>query len=178
VNTQCQYLPWRFSKIESLDVYTNLEPKSPVSESEEVYLARQKSIEAMVDGEDPNQTTESNCDSNTESESVSAVRPSLGIDVLTILDPEKRAMATRLMQIDATPECNLSYNGSNKMSQLLNTGSSGTEPPNYTYENVRTWSSRIEGGLFTRDKIFVPINHQNAHWLTMCMNMRRKKIFL
>mmetsp|Transcript_22688 Transcript_22688/g.32420 ORF Transcript_22688/g.32420 Transcript_22688/m.32420 type:complete len:142 (+) Transcript_22688:761-1186(+) len=69
----------------------------------------------MVDGEDPNQTTESNCDSNTESESVSAVRPSLGIDVLTILDPEKRAMATRLMQIDATPECNLSYNGSNNI---------------------------------------------------------------
>ncbi len=102
VNTQCQYLPWRFSKIESLDVYTNLEPKSPVSESEEVYLARQKSIEAMVDGEDPNQTTKSNCDSNTASESVSAVRPSLGIDVLGILDPEKRAMATNLMQIDAT----------------------------------------------------------------------------
>eukprot|EP00986_Skeletonema_menzelii_P017430 scaffold19452_cov150-Skeletonema_menzelii.AAC.1 len=57
------------------------------------------------------------------------------------------------------------------MSKLLNTGEHGTDTPNYRYENVRGWSRSIPGGLFEQRRIFVPINRQNVHWLTLCINM-------
>ena len=64
------------------------------------------------------------------------------------------------------------------MSNLLNTGERGTDPPNYTYENVCRWSRSIEGGLFAQRRIFVPINHQDVHWLSLCVDMTDKKISL
>lgn len=64
------------------------------------------------------------------------------------------------------------------MSHLLNTGPHGMDPPNYTYENVNSWSGRIRGGLFHCHKLYVPINHENVHWLLMRINMLEKKISL
>jgi Ulp1 family protease len=64
------------------------------------------------------------------------------------------------------------------MNALLITGDHGTNPPNYKYSNVETWSNRIEGGLFNRHKIYIPINHQNVHWLTMRLDLIKKKISL
>eukprot|EP00984_Skeletonema_dohrnii_P026046 scaffold15300_cov78-Skeletonema_dohrnii-CCMP3373.AAC.1 len=51
------------------------------------------------------------------------------------------------------------------------TGAHGTNPPNYEYANLKTWSGRIAGGLLsTLLYIFVFVQfHQNILWLTMFM---------
>mmetsp|Transcript_4214 Transcript_4214/g.5918 ORF Transcript_4214/g.5918 Transcript_4214/m.5918 type:complete len:611 (-) Transcript_4214:334-2166(-) len=64
------------------------------------------------------------------------------------------------------------------MSQLLNTGTNGRERPTYTYSNVKHWSRRIECGLFKLDNLYIPINHQNVHWLTMRVNFKAREISL
>ena len=50
----------------------------------------------------------------------------------------------------------------------------GRARPTYTYSNVRRWSNRIEGGLFSLDNPFIPINHHN--WLTMHINFKEREI--
>mmetsp|Transcript_33925 Transcript_33925/g.50858 ORF Transcript_33925/g.50858 Transcript_33925/m.50858 type:complete len:329 (-) Transcript_33925:9-995(-) len=211
--------------------YVHLEPTTPSSQSREEYLASQETIEAMDD--DQNQSTESDCQStpanqSTESDCESNPNARIFIDgssieALAMLQPERRAIVTRLLQVKSSPDYNLSYasnsayavqheslkrlgpsrwlndeliNGfnihylgpkldershifsSHFMSKLLSTGDHGTNPPNYKYANVETWSNRIEGGLFNQHNIFVPINHQNIHWLTLRINFLEKRISL
>jgi len=52
------------------------------------------------------------------------------------------------------------------------------ERPTYTYSNVQNWSRRIECGLFKLDNLYIPINHQNVHWLTMRVNFKAREISL
>ena len=54
----------------------------------------------------------------------------------------------------------------------------GRERPTYTYSNVQNWSRRIECGLFKLDNLYIPINHQNVHWLTMRVNFKAREISL
>lgn len=54
----------------------------------------------------------------------------------------------------------------------------GRDRPTYTYSNVQYWSRRIECGLFKLDNLYIPINHQNVHWLTMRVNFKAREISL
>jgi sentrin-specific protease 1 len=226
-NIQCQYHPWRNTRIEIMKGYVHLEPTTPSSQSREEYLASQETIEAMDDDQNQstestpaNQSTESDCESNPNAR---IFIDGSSIEALAMLQPERRAIVTRLLQVKSSPDYNLSYasnsayavqheslkrlgprrwlndeliNGfnihylgpkldershifsSHFMSKLLSTGDHGTNPPNYKYANVETWSNRIAGGLFNQHNIFVPINHQNIHWLTLRINFLEKRISL
>ncbi len=64
------------------------------------------------------------------------------------------------------------------MDKLLQTGSHGTDDPNYDYSKVKGWSKMIKNGLFKLQNLYIPINHKNIHWLTMRINFIAKKISL
>lgn len=64
------------------------------------------------------------------------------------------------------------------MSTLLQTGSHGTDEPNYNYSKVKGWSTKIKKGLFNLENLYIPINHKNTHWLTMRINVIKKIISL
>ena len=44
----------------------------------------------------------------------------------------------------------------------------------YTYGNVSSWSKKID--VFTQDKIFVPINIDNSHWVMLIVYLSIKTI--
>jgi len=64
------------------------------------------------------------------------------------------------------------------MGKLLQTGPDGTYEPNYKYSEVGGWSSKISGGLFSLNNLYIPINHKNIHWLTLRIDLAAKKISL
>lgn len=61
------------------------------------------------------------------------------------------------------------------MTKLLNEGNYGT----YDYNNVKGWSNKVPGGdIFFLDKIFVPININQMHWMCAMMDMTNKRIYM
>mmetsp|Transcript_23346 Transcript_23346/g.38034 ORF Transcript_23346/g.38034 Transcript_23346/m.38034 type:complete len:268 (+) Transcript_23346:10-813(+) len=64
------------------------------------------------------------------------------------------------------------------MGNLLQTGPSGTDEPNYDYSKVQRWSNRITNDLTSLQNLYIPINHKNIHWLTMRIDFIAKKISL
>ena len=44
----------------------------------------------------------------------------------------------------------------------------------YTYANVRRWSKKFD--VFSKDKIFVPVNISNSHWCLAVIFIQKKKI--
>lgn len=64
------------------------------------------------------------------------------------------------------------------MSQLLFTGKDGKGSPTYTYENVKNWSKKVKDGLLNRKKIYLSINHEQAHWITLRIDTVKREIAL
>ena len=58
------------------------------------------------------------------------------------------------------------------MSTLLQTGTNGRATPSYCFARVKRWDKliRIKGKILGKSLIFVPINHQNVHWLFLWAN--------
>ena len=58
------------------------------------------------------------------------------------------------------------------MSTLLQTGENGRATPSYCFARVKRWDKliRIKGKILGKSLIFVPINHQNVHWLFLWAN--------
>ena len=62
------------------------------------------------------------------------------------------------------------------ITKLLNEGSA-TNDGEYEYRNVKSWSQKVPGeDIFALDKIFVPINIGNMHWISAVIFMQKKRI--
>ena len=47
----------------------------------------------------------------------------------------------------------------------------------YQYQHVSKWSRKVPGkDIFKLDKIFIPINMGNMHWITAVIFMKKKRI--
>ena len=44
----------------------------------------------------------------------------------------------------------------------------------YTYANVKRWSKKFD--VFSKDKIFIPININNSHWTLLVVYIQKKEI--
>jgi len=65
-------------------------------------------------------------------------------------------------------------------SALLSTGSTGRNVPTYDFSAVSRWGNKLrrKGGVLGLKELFVPINHQNVHWLFLRVHMAEKTIVL
>ena len=73
----------------------------------------------------------------------------------------------------------LSRKRSNIFSSLFYTtlmGEGGTY--SYSYEAVKTWTSKTTDDIFELDKILIPINVNNSHWIALMVSMVDKSIQL
>ena len=44
----------------------------------------------------------------------------------------------------------------------------------YTYANVKRWSKKFD--VFSKDKIFIPVNINNSHWTLLVVYIQKKEI--
>lgn len=65
-------------------------------------------------------------------------------------------------------------------SKLLSTGTHGTNAPCYQFEEVKRWGSQLRrrNGILGLKELYVPINHQQGHWLFLRAQMDTKVITL
>ena len=49
-----------------------------------------------------------------------------------------------------------------------------TNPPCYNYRQVKRWTKRFD--LFSRSKVFAPVNVGNMHWCMVMVDMARKEV--
>ena len=61
------------------------------------------------------------------------------------------------------------------MRRLLSSGSLANR---YTFDQVRTWSNGIEGGVAAQEELYIPINADQNHWNFIRIKMREKVIGL
>jgi sentrin-specific protease 1 len=63
------------------------------------------------------------------------------------------------------------------MTALMNNEAGNLNCGQYKYENVKKWSEKVPGkDIFNLDKIFVPININQRHWIVAVIFIQEKKI--
>ncbi|KAJ1402450.1 hypothetical protein B484DRAFT_338665, partial [Ochromonadaceae sp. CCMP2298] len=66
------------------------------------------------------------------------------------------------------------YYNTHFMSTLENLSSPTSENPVYTYGNIARWSRRFK--FFEAEKVFVPINYLNGHWVLIVIFPQTKEV--
>ena len=46
----------------------------------------------------------------------------------------------------------------------------------YNYENVKRWKSCLNTDIFAKDKIYIPINEGDQHWILVVVDVKNKVI--